>query len=218
MQGFDDDLMARLSREGVFPASQYRPRQRSPLASGILPIDDLLGGGLQFGQLTEWGMPFATGGRQVILHFIKSATRGIGLPAPLLCLWASSSKSQAVAYPPYWDAHGIDLSRVHFAFADHAVDQLKHFFMRPLFSLIILDDPERFSRNDVAFLARKAEQNSQLLLILRNFHLTNRLGNVWAKLRINCYQAPQPPYPFRIEVLRGRLAEARNFVLEEPRS
>ncbi len=193
----------------VFKGSALPLKSGAKLSSHIPELDQIFDGGIGFGQLVEWGMPLRSGGRQVILRFLKSATKGwnqgesASYLDPQLCLWVSSAASLSTPYPPYWQAQGVDLRRVYFASATKPVEQLRPFFFDPLFRLIILDDPQILSKDDVTFLAQRARANGQIIMLLRNFYLSNRYGNIWAKLRINCWQAPEFPYSFHVAILRG---------------
>lgn len=166
------------------------------LPSNIAALDSFLDGGLAFGTIVEWGLPWGRGGRQIIRSFVAEATQKV------LTLWVNTSVSDLRVYPPAWAAHGIDLRKIRFVHCEKPVVQLKPIFLQSLFKVIVLDAPTSLSMHDLAFLARQVRRNKQLLIVLRNYVLTPERGNVWAKMRLNCWQeAPQPR--FKVEGLRG---------------
>ncbi len=182
------------------------------LSSGITALDDFLGGGLSWGSVCEWGIPFGSGGREVLVSFLAGASSlsnhmgrvdqaAVSLP---WTLWVQG-RSGLTVYPPAWHARGVDLERVRFATSAKPVADLKPVFMDPLFKIIVIDAPRSLSDDDCAFLARQARAQGQLIIILRDFFLGERRGNVWARLRINCW-CPDPvhrPESLCLRVVRG---------------
>ncbi|MBU3917941.1 hypothetical protein KKA14_20630, partial [bacterium] len=71
----------------------------------------------------------------------------------------------------------------------------------------------RFTRDDCFFVKTQAKRNHQLVILLRNFFLSNNLGNVWAKLRFNCWKQPGAGR-FVIKIIRG-LPKHQLFIDEE---
>jgi hypothetical protein len=82
-------------------------------------------------------------------------------------------------------ARGIDLSRMRFARTDHPLTDLKAALLSPVFSAIIFDRPIRLRPDDCAFLAAQSRVNGRHTMILRDYFLSNKLGNVWARQRVN---------------------------------
>lgn len=199
--------------DGVAPATL--PVASLKLRSGVPELDDFLAGGLPFGTITEWGAPLGRGGRLVVARFLAAATQGRGLERPVMALWVRPASTALSVYPPAWRAQGVNLARVRFAHSARPVAELKPLFMDPLFKLIVLDSPEKMAPEDVAYLARQARANGQLILLLRNCMLSSERGNVWAKLRMNCWFEPFAAQPFRLQVIRGFSFRRLAFALSE---
>jgi len=183
----------------------------SRLACGVKAVDDLLEGGLPFGGVTEFGVPLGKEGRALVLKFLAGATRGGPDLAPLWTLWISAPGDFQV-FPPACFVRGVLPSRMVFTCSDVPLRDLKRVFIHPLFRLIVLDAPPRFSREDGFFLDHQARLNHQLVLLLRNFFLSNRQGNIWAKRRLNCWKR-HGSGQFVIRVIRG--LSYRQLILDE---
>ena len=168
-----------------FQPGLVRP-QPEKLASCVESIDTFLEGGIPFGSITEFGMPLGREGRVLMLKFLANATQG-KLAKPVWTLWVSSHEDFQV-FPPAWFAKGISPSRMVFTHSQRPLRDLKRAIMHPLFKVIILDSPQKFTKDDCSFVSRQARANRQLVVLLRNFFLSNRQGNIWAKLRINCWK------------------------------
>ncbi|MCP4754123.1 MAG: hypothetical protein GY866_24825 [Proteobacteria bacterium] len=174
--------------------------RQGKLAACVAEVDDFLEGGLPFGGVTEFGVPLGKEGRILIARFLANATRGLRTE-PLWTLWVSSHRDFSV-FPPAWFVRGISPARMVFAHSEVPVRDLKRAIVNPLFRLIVLDSPQAFSRDDCFFVNRQARSNRQLVILLRNFFLSNRQGNVWAKLRINCWKR-HASGQFVLRVIRG---------------
>ena len=174
-----------------------------PLLASTHPrLNALLQGGIRFGEMVEWGMPRGRGGREIIALFLAQATSAPHPPHDAMwCLWVSSD-AEFVVYPPAWAARGVDLSRLRFAVSQRIIDDLKPVFMDPFFRVIVLDDPHRLSVGDHAFLMHQARIHKQLIMILRNYFLTARRGNVWAHLRLNGWHDPFSSR-FYLQMIKG---------------
>jgi RecA/RadA recombinase len=170
--------------------------QRAVLASGIDPLDRVLGGGLPLGSVSEWGLPFGLRGREIILSWVaRVSQQGEWI------LWVLS-KAQIDVYPPAWRARGISLERIRFVHSERPVQELKQAFIDPLFKLIIVDDPKKLTSDDCAFMARWARRHCQLTFLLRDRLLSTKNGNIWAKVRVNAWfhgEADQ----FVMQAIRG---------------
>lgn len=206
-----NDSVPLLSGISVQAASETRPRRK--LASGLRELDDFLGGGLPVGAVSEWGMPLGQGGRSLLVswlaHLISPA------PSPMeksthiherglaqgLTLWCYA-RAQLQVYPPAWLSRGVALQRVRFACTAKPLADLRPVFLEPLFKVIVIDSPRGFTEDDCAFLARRARANGQTILLLRDFFLGEKRGNVWAPLRFNCW-VDCASQQFRLRVVRG---------------
>ena len=173
-------------------------------SAGHPGLDRLLGGGLPVGAITEWGVPFGYGGREVVLRSLvvpKSMMSDSGT-APWM-LWVHGWPGMSI-YPPAWAARGVDLTRLRVAHSQAPVHDLRPVFLEPVFRLIVLDAPTRLSSEDEAFLARQARALEQVVVVLRDGRLgrEGRAGSLWARLRLNAwYEAEGRVY--RVEALRG---------------
>ena len=154
------------------------------LSSNIRDLDGFFDGGLPYGSVVEWGVPFGLGGREVVLAFLSRT------PRTVWTLWISS-KPQFTVYPPAWHARGVDLERIRFTCSSKPVEELKPALLDPFFKVIVFDAPRHFTDDDCAFIARGARARGQLVLILRDFLLGQRRGNVWARYRVNCWRPSQ---------------------------
>lgn len=179
--------------------SQTIPQEK--LNTGLFDIDYFLEEGLSFGQLTEWGIPWGSGGRSLIVHFLAEASR-----RKQYGLWVHDQEGLEL-YPPAWQHLGVDLKyfrssvtsqekrqKSAFGFTRkktvyaRAIDDLKPAFMSPFFKVIIIDC--HISPQDYAFLSQRARCQKQLIFVLRKHHLSSRMGNVWAKSRLNVWRDP----------------------------
>ena len=163
------------------------------LSSNIRELDGFFDGGLPYGAVVEWGVPFGLGGREVVLAFLSKT------PKDVWTLWAGS-KPQFTVYPPAWHARGVNLERIRFTCSSRPVEELKPALLDPFFKVIVFDAPRHFTDDDCAFVARGARARGQLVLILRDFLLGQRRGNVWARYRVNCWC----PSPDRLSYSRPR--------------
>jgi hypothetical protein len=153
-----------------------------PLPSRLPLLDSFLGGGLGWGELSEWGLPWGCGLRDLILPFLVSAQ---GEEPPAWILWVYGQKDICVN-PLAWHARGVQLERLRFACSTRPLIELKPLFLSGFFRLIVLDGVPRLMDEDYAFLARQARRLQQHILVLHPYTLTRERGNVWARLRINC--------------------------------
>ena len=174
--------------------------QTEKLASCVERVDDFLEGGLPFGGISEFGMPLGKEGRALALKFVANATRGIR-GKPMWTLWISSYETFRI-FPPAWFARGVSPTRILFAQSGRPLRDLKRAISNPIFKLIILDSPRKFTREDCFFVNRQARQNRQLVMLLRDFFLSNRQGNIWANLRMNCWKR-HASGEFMLRVIRG---------------
>ena len=153
------------------------------LSSRVALLDSFLGGGLGWGEISEWGLPWGAGLRDLILLFMASAQQETQRPAWVL--WIYGQRDIQVN-PMAWHARGIQLERLRFATSSKPLAELKPLFLSNFFRMIVLDSVAPLSHEDYAFLARQARSLQQHILILHAHDLSNSQGNVWARLRLNC--------------------------------
>lgn len=173
-----------LDHVAIIPGSLFMKRQRAQrVASGNPMLDRISGGGLCRGELSEWGVPHGRGGRELVIKMLAYAQMQGTLG---LLLWIRPHDDMDV-YPPAWEARGIDLARTYFACSGKVLHDLKAAFVEPVFDALILDTPGQLTGDDLAYLATRARDNHNLILLLRPYLLRSENGNVWARLRLNCW-------------------------------
>ena len=91
------------------------------LSSSHEQLTAFLKGGLPFGALTEWGLPWGHELREMILSFISTKKKR---PHPLWTLWIHT-RPNIFIYPPAWKARGIDLAFIRFAFSQQPLIDLR---------------------------------------------------------------------------------------------
>ena len=170
----------------------------SHLSSGHPLLDEFLDGGLRWGELSEWGMPWGQSLRDVILWFLIRAQQA----EPCWILWIYGQPDISIN-PLAWQARGLDLNWIRFARAQQPLHELKPVFLSPFFCIIVIDAPQRLADDDCAFLARQARRQQQMLIILRPHALSPGRGNVWAKMRVNCWHDLQQQRIFA-KIVKGR--------------
>lgn len=194
---FPEKMAEFLDRHGVHTAASM---QRQPggdhvrFDSCCRELSDFLDGGLTAGSLSEWGMPAGQGARELALSVVIQATQ-----RQRLVLWVNGNESLDV-YPPAWSARGVDLAFVRFARADRPVESLKPVFLERLFDLIVVDSPKHLGSDDWAFLARQARALDAHIMVLQDYLLSGKRGNIWARLRINCVASMAG---WRVSAVRG---------------
>lgn len=196
-----------LSSMGIQRASSQK--EKNVISSGISALDDFLEGGLPVGCVSEWGMPLGRGGRDVLLNWLNfhhtntgEGPRGSEAPAKTpWCLWVYS-KAHLAVNPPAWSSRGVVLPRIRFSCSSRPLTDLKPVFLDSFFRLVILDSPSSFTEEDCAFMARRARINGQAILLLRDFFLSPKRGNVWAKMRLNCWHDHSSD-AYHLKVIRG---------------
>jgi len=185
------DLEQRLAQKGL--RLQSRPTV-SHLRSGVQELDQFLGGGLRWGEISEWGLPLGKEGRRWVLPYLKAASQ------KNWCLWVSGYQDAEV-FPPAFFAQGVRPERLVFAQSRRPVQELHAALIHSLFKLIVLDGSQGLTPGALAFLESKAREQRQAILVLRPFLLSNNQGNVWAKFRVNGWREPSGSYLLRS--LRG---------------
>jgi len=203
------DLSAHFPHLNFSVEAVKNPPQK--LAACVDEIDTFLEGGIPFGGVTEFGMPLGREGRVLMLKYLINATCGIRIK-PVWTLWISCHENFQV-FPPAWFSRGVSPEKIVFTNSRKPLQDLKRAIINPLFKLIVLDSPPRFSKEDCFFLSRQARENHQLIMLLRHFFLTNRQGNIWANLRMNCWKK-HASGEFIIKVIRG-LSDRQLSIKEE---
>ncbi|MBC7532422.1 MAG: hypothetical protein H7318_12665 [Oligoflexus sp.] len=174
------------------------PQFNRRLLSGLTALDSMLDGGLTEGELSEWGMPWGQGLRELMLPFLARAQRDYSY----WVLWVYGR--QHVAINPWaWHARAIDLNSTRFVYSQDPMQELRALFLSDFFRVIVLDQVPHLKEEDCQHLARNARTYGQSIIILRPGLLTHEQGNIWTRLRLNCH------YDFEsqriaVHVLKGR--------------
>ena len=147
-------------------------------------------GGLPLGSLIEMGIPFGNGGRRLLVQLVAAATSGTSAAQKHWCLWISA-RPQPEVYPPAWQAMGVDLSLLRFAWSASPVVDLKTAFLDELFRLIIIDHPSGLRPDEYAFLAQCARNYRKIIIVARDTLLTPKDSNTAARYRLNVLRPPQ---------------------------
>jgi len=169
------------------------------LRSKINELDDCFGGGLAWGQLSEWGMPMGCGGRELLLAFLAKATRE---RPPVWCLWVYPSSEGLAINAVAWAARGIDLQYLRYVCSDYPVSDLQALLWENFFQLVIFDAPRALRSEECAFLARNAQRHHQIIAIVRPYFLSSQRGNIWSRLRVNCWYESTTDL-LQVDVVRG---------------
>lgn len=152
------------------------------VSTGHPYLDEVLGGGLELGSVSEWGMPLGQNSRAILLDVIKKISNDI-TARPIL--W-SLGQPGSVPFASSFKSFGVELQRVFFAKTFRPIEDLREAFLEPVFSLVILDCPKSFSREDYAFISKQAVKMNCHVCILQPYLLNEGAGNVWARKRLNC--------------------------------
>lgn len=185
----------------IASASTVNNPQEVNLCFGISALDDLFSGGLAFGTLLEMGIPFGNGGRRLLVQLIAAATCGASDGQKHWCLWISARRQPAV-YPPAWQAQGVDLQYLRFAWSESPVGDLKFALLNDLFRVIIIDHPAPLKPDDHVFLAQCARQHRKIIVVARDGFLDPRDSNTAAKYRLNIWR-PAHQNTLEITPVRG---------------
>ncbi|MES2745899.1 MAG: hypothetical protein V4655_10760 [Bdellovibrionota bacterium] len=175
------------------------------LLSGFNPLDTLLDGGLQEGEVSEWGMPWGQGLRDLVLPFLSCAQRQHGY----WILWVSGH-DRVTINPWAWHARSIDLETIRFVSSQDPLYDLRQLFLSDFFRVIVLDQIPHLKEEDCQHLARHARTYGLTILILRPHRLTHEQGNIWTRLRANCFQ-DLAREKITIEILKGRAPKTLTF-------
>lgn len=179
------------------------------LASGIPALDRFVGGGVRPGEVWEWGLPHGGDGCRVILQFV---VQQLQLEPDALVLWACGEEDRTI-HAPAWEAQGVDLNRVFFAYTADPVRHLRAAFLEPLFAMVVLDAPRPLSTDAMAFVAHQARRHKQITFLLTRAWLSPRRGNVWARVRLNC-AAKSDRGSYQVTAVRGLPKPRGQFYLE----
>ncbi|MCX6128950.1 MAG: hypothetical protein NTX25_07785 [Proteobacteria bacterium] len=183
------------------------PAQALPIPSRMALLDEFLGGGLAWGELSEWGLPWGAGLRDLILPFLASAQHETQQATWIL--WIYGQKDVQIN-PLAWHSRGINLEKLRFSTSLRPLVEFKPLFLSNFFRIIVLDSISNLSSGDYAFLARQARSQQQHIMILHPSDLSNSQGNIWARLRLNCWRDFSQQRAF-ITLLKGR--QQRQFSL-----
>ena len=183
--GSIDQLLSNPSRSLL--NSAFNSHQEVNLCFGISALDKFFSGGLSFGTLLEMGIPFGNGGRRLLAQFMATATSGLSGGQKHWCLWISA-RQQLRAYPPAWQALGVDLRRLRFASSASPVSELKAAFLDDFFRVIIIDQPDPLKPDEYVFLAQCARQHRKIIVVARDGFLSPRDSNTAARYRLNVWR------------------------------
>jgi len=188
---FQAQLHHQLAQKGLSLQSKTTTKR---LLSGAPTLDQFLGGGLPWGQISEWGLPLGKGGRHWVLPYLRVASQ------KNWCLWVSGYEDCEV-FPPAFFAQGVRADRLVFAQTRHPIQDLHAALIHPLFRMIVLDGSLGLTPGALAFIEAKAREQGQAVLVLRPYRLSNDQGNVWAKFRVNGWRENTGGYV--LQAVRG---------------
>jgi len=198
------DIVDVMGQHGVRTAASAKvtDHELTRFGAGHATLDGFLEGGLATGAVSEWGMPAGQGAREIALAIIARATADRNL-----VLWVNGQDGLDV-YPPAWSARGVDLRFIRFVSDSKPLESLKPVFLEPLFRLIVLDSPRHLGSEEWAFIARQVRTLDAHIMVLQDFFLSGRRGNIWARLRVNCKQrgnglVASAGSGWRLETIRG---------------
>lgn len=177
------DALSQLKQTQSIKTANEIWRQSPAITCLYKPLNDFFDGGLQSGDLIEWGIPWGQECRELVLHFISGAHHRPH-QNPFWCLWVDNRNTLEV-YPPGWKARGVDLSYIRFATCIDPINELKAIFLEDFFKLIILDGFEHIKGEKCQFLAQMARQHRFIVFLLKDRILDSDKGNVWARRRLN---------------------------------
>lgn len=165
------------------------------LLSGIDELDQLFAM-VRPGDVIEWGIPAGLNGRLIPLQFLKR-----DVPTSV---WIYHHHGLAI-FASSWISHGVDLSRLYFIASSNPVRELRPLFLEDTFKRIIIDSPKILTKGDLAFVARQARSQRQIIFLIRHYFLSQKNGNTYASLRINSWQSRADG--FSIQVIKGSHGE-----------
>ena len=137
---------------------------------------------IQYGQVSEWGMPWGHMTRYLLLLFLAESTQKGGW-----CLWLHNKKEMEI-YAPAWQAYGVDLQKFRASYFQDSISDLRPIFMSDFFKIIIIDG--KVSQKEFAFLAKQARAQKQLIFVIHDHLISGKFGNVWCKTRFNSWYEP----------------------------
>ena len=166
-------------------------RPVAELCSGITVLDNLLSA-IKPGDLVEWGIPPGLNGRLLPLQFLKRQ-----IPTSV---WIYHHHGLGI-FASSWISHGVDMRRLFFICSANPVKELRPLFLEDTFKRIIIDSPKKFNMGDLAFVARQARKQGQIIFLIRHYFLSPKQGNAHASLRLNTWQGENGD--FSIRVIKG---------------
>ena len=150
-------------------------------------------GGVQFGQVMEWGAPHGHCARMLLLSFLKAN-------GPLLWIYGHDEGVQI--NPAAWQSCGAKLEHFFFIRSHSPLPELRPIFLESTFKTIVIDAPKRIRAADWSFLSAKVRSNQQLLIVLQRYFLSRKQGNPHAKWRLNCNAMPARGH-LRVSFVKG---------------
>ena len=155
--------MSAVSTKQVLEKNQTTPKVHPMLSSKDPILDNFLGGGLRWGEISEWGIPWGQGMRGIIIPFLVAAQQDSD-SRPWV-LWIYGQRDICIN-PPAWHARGVELRTFRFTYAQQPVRDLRPLFLSPFFRIIIMDSVSKLNDDEYAFIARQARKQKQLVFIL----------------------------------------------------
>ena len=130
--------------------------------------------------LIECGFPLGRQGRYALLPFLAESTQ-----KSHRVLWINGHDDLTV-FPPAWFSKGIEPSHLIFANSPQPVSELRRAIIHPLFRIVVIDAAAgQVNRRACAFLAIQARKHRKTIIVIRNYFLSHRSGNPFARLRFN---------------------------------
>ena len=210
-QSEETGLSSLLTATPQLSRAQHLTKASAYLPSAVPQVNQLLEGGLKWGELSEWGSPWGCGGRDVVIQFL-AALKSTPDSTPSWCLWVQGQEGVSI-YPPAWEARGVDLKYIRFTKSLRPVRDLKPIFLSPFFKVIIIDCAQYLSTEDCQFLSQQARRHRQAIILIRNYFLSPKKGNVWSKLRLNCWHHRLSNH-FYLKVIKGLSPRQIAFKME----
>ncbi len=139
--------------------------------------------------LTECGIPHA--GRSLLLSALDPTKK---------LVWILSSSLPYAVYPPAWKPYNLNTK--FFNTVENVMKESKPIFLEPCFDIVVIDGFRNLRDEDLAFIAIQARRFNFQVILVRDFFLTSKIGNVWAKSRFNIFFQPQKN-SFRLQTVRG---------------
>ncbi len=140
--------------------------------------------------ITECGMP--QGGRSLVLSAVHHSSSRV--------IWVLNAGHPLSVFPPAWSQ--FDLEKILFLRISDVIKEAKALFLEPCFNTIVLDSFRNLREEDLAFIGMQARRFKFQTILIRDFFLTSKQGNIWAKSRFNILFDAKKDI-FQIQTVRG---------------